>query len=52
MTVNAFDDVVTIEQIEPHTDRLMRITLSPAQVADLAAALDLPEGAYEIRRKR
>ncbi|QFU07366.1 hypothetical protein PARPLA_01111 [Rhodobacteraceae bacterium THAF1] len=52
ITINAFDDCVTVEQVDPHTDRLMRITLSPAQVSDLAAALDLPEGAYEIRGKR
>ena len=52
VTINAFDDCVTIEQVDPQTDRLIRITLSHAQVADLAAALDLPEGAYELKRKR
>ena len=51
VVINAFDDCVTIEQVDPQTDRVMRITLSPAQVSDLAAALDLPEGAYELRTK-
>ena len=52
VTINAFDDCVTIEQVDPRTDAVVRITLSPDQVADLAAALDLPEGAYEQRRAR
>lgn len=45
--VNAFDDCVTLEQYEPTTDRVMRVTLSLSQLADLAAALDLPEGVYQ-----
>ena len=47
--VNAFEDCVTIEQLEPTTDRLQRITLSPAQLRDLSAALNLPEGVYRLR---
>jgi hypothetical protein len=50
VTVNAFEDCVTLEQLEPHSDRLQRITLSHAQIRDLAAALDLPEGVYNLRR--
>jgi hypothetical protein len=46
VTVNAFDDCVTVEQADPQTGEVVRITLSLAQVADLAAALDLPEGIY------
>ncbi len=54
VTINAFDDCVTLEQIEHNLDedeepRVVRITLSLAQVHDLAAALNLPEGIY--RRK-
>ncbi len=49
VTINAFDDCVTLEQLEPQTDRVQRVTLSLAQVADLAAALDLPEGIYQRR---
>ena len=50
VTVNAFEDCVTLEQLDPQTDRVVTITLSPLQLSDLAAALDLPEGAYKIRR--
>ena len=50
VTINAFDDCVTVEQVDPRTERTQSITLSFAQVADLAAALDLPEGAYSLKR--
>lgn len=49
IVINAFDDCVTLEQLDPRTDRVAKITLSMAQVRDLAAALDLPEGIYEMR---
>lgn len=49
VTLNAFDDCVTVEQYDPRTDQTAKITLSLAQVRDLAAALDLPEGAYQLR---
>lgn len=45
VTVTAFEDCVTFEQLG-HEDRVQKITLSLAQVADLMAALDLPEGVY------
>jgi len=46
--INAFEDCVTLEQHEPVTDTLMRVTLSMSQLRDLAAALELPEGAYKL----
>jgi hypothetical protein len=46
ITLNAFEDCVTLEQLDPVTDRLNRVSLSMAQVRDLIAALNLPEGAY------
>ncbi len=49
VTVHAFEDCITVEQLDPRTDRVMKVTLSPAQIRDLAAALDLPEGAYKLR---
>lgn len=49
ITINAFEDCITVEQLEPQTDRLQRVTLSLAQVADLVAALDLPEGFYQLK---
>lgn len=48
--LNAFEDCVTISQVDPISDEVVTVTLSLAQVADLAAALNLPEGIY--RRKR
>jgi hypothetical protein len=47
--INAFDDCVTIEQHDSRTDRTARITLSLSQLQDLGAALDLPEGVYQLR---
>lgn len=49
ITVSAFEDCVTIEQLDPRTDQVMKITLSFAQLRDLEAALDLPEGVYRLR---
>lgn len=51
VTINAFEDCVTLEQYDPRADRVDKITLSLAQVRDLTAALDLPEGVYRLRRK-
>lgn len=48
VTVNAFEDCVTLEQLDPRTEQVVRITLSLAQARDLAAALDLPEGIYQV----
>ena len=50
VTIHAFEDCVTLEQLDPQTDRVMKITLSPAQLRDLGAALNLPEGVYRMRR--
>ncbi len=49
VTVTAFEDCVVIEQIDPLDESVQTITLSLSQVADLTAALNLPEGVY--RRK-
>ncbi|MFV0359913.1 hypothetical protein [Tropicimonas sp.] len=49
VTINAFEECITIEQLEPQTDRVQRITLSMTQLRDLRAALNLPEGVYRIR---
>jgi hypothetical protein len=46
VTVTAFDDCVTVEQYDVRTDTVQKITLSLSQVADLTAALNLPEGVY------
>lgn len=49
VTINAFEDCVTIEQLDARTDRVQKITLSPGQLRDLTAALNLPEGIYRLR---
>lgn len=51
ITISAFDDCITLEQLHPITEEPMIITLSMAQLRDLAAALDLPEGSYRLERK-
>ncbi|MGA0540106.1 hypothetical protein [Neotabrizicola sp. VNH66] len=49
--ITAFEDCITVEQTDPETDETVRLTLSTAQLADLAAALNLPEGSYRVTRK-
>jgi hypothetical protein len=49
VTIHAFEDCVTLEQLDPRTEDVVRITLSMSQLADLGAALDLPEGVYRLR---
>ncbi len=49
VVINNFAECVTLEQLDPRTEQVQKITLSPEQVRDLAAALDLPEGVYQIR---
>jgi len=51
VTINGFDDCVTLEQYDPRSDSVQKITLSITQLRDLAAALDLPEGVYRLRRR-
>jgi len=49
VAINSFAECVTIEQFDSRTDRVHKVTLSPEQLQDLAAALDLPEGVYKLR---
>ena len=50
IVINAFEDCVTLEQLNPLDEKLQKITLSMTQLRDLAAALDLPEGIYRLKR--
>ncbi|MFD1342128.1 hypothetical protein [Litorisediminicola beolgyonensis] len=45
--VNTFEECITVEQYDPRTDRVNKITLSISQMRDLAAAIQLPEGVYQ-----
>ena len=47
--VQTFEDCVTVEQFDPREEMAMKLTLSLAQVRDLAAALNLPEGVYRLK---
>ena len=49
VTLNAFEDCVTLTQFDPRLDKVITITLSLTQVRDLAAALNLPEGVYRLK---
>ena len=51
VTINSFAECVTLEQLDPRTETVQKITLSPEQLRDLAAALDLPEGVYQLRKE-
>jgi len=51
VTIQVFDDCITVEQMDPHLDRLQKLTLSIAQAKDLAAALNLPEGVYRLKKE-
>lgn len=48
VVINAFSECVTVEQYDARLDNVQKITLSMAQLRDLAAALDLPEGSYTL----
>lgn len=52
ITVHAFEAEITFEQWDPRTDQIHKITLSPMQLRDLTAALNLPEGIYRTIPKK
>lgn len=51
ITISAFEACVTVEQYDERTDHVHKITLSLAQLRDLQASLDLPEGSYKFREE-
>lgn len=44
--VHTFAECVTVEQYDPRTDKVQKITLSMTQMRDLATAINMPEGVY------
>lgn len=46
VVVSGFEECVTVEQYDPRTDSVQKITLSMTQMRDLVAAISLPEGVY------
>lgn len=51
VSVNVFEDCVTLEQLDVPRDTVIQVSLSLVQVRDLIAALDLPEGVYRVAQK-
>ncbi|MGI3168654.1 hypothetical protein ACRARG_05850 [Pseudooceanicola sp. C21-150M6] len=52
VVINAFAECVTVEQYDLREDAVHKITLSMAQLRDLAAALNLPEGSYSLAKSK
>ena len=46
--IQAFEDCYTVEQYDPHSKTMQKITFSHTQLRELASALDLPEGSYRF----
>ncbi|TMM51633.1 hypothetical protein [Sulfitobacter sabulilitoris] len=51
VSVHATESAVLINQYDPRTDSVLTIRLSPEQLSDLQAALNLPEGIYRTVRR-
>ena len=51
IVISAFEDCITVTQYDPDSGETALLTLSMAQLADLAAALNLPEGSYRLDRE-
>lgn len=50
VVLTAFEEVVQVEQYDPRSDSIQKISISMAQLRELAAALNLPERVYRIDR--
>lgn len=50
ITISSFEDCVVVEQLDEQTEQVQTITFSHAQLRELAAALNLPEGVYRLKQ--
>ncbi|MEM9795011.1 MAG: hypothetical protein AAF919_00880 [Pseudomonadota bacterium] len=46
VVVSAFEECITLTQLDPRSAEPVQITLTMGQVQDLVTALNLPEGVY------
>lgn len=46
VVVSSFEECITVEQYDPVSDKMQKVTLSIAQMRDLVASVTLPEGVY------
>ncbi|WP_299813746.1 hypothetical protein [uncultured Jannaschia sp.] len=46
VVVSAFEECVTLTQLDPRSGEPVRVTLTNGQLRDLVTALNLPEGVY------
>ncbi|MGB3147103.1 MAG: hypothetical protein WBA91_05020 [Paracoccaceae bacterium] len=51
VTIQGFEECVTVEQFDARRNEVVKIILSMSQVRELAAALNLPEGVYRLTPK-
>lgn len=51
VTVHATESAVLFNQYDPRTDTTVTVRLSPEQLRDLVAAINLPEGIYRTVRR-
>lgn len=51
ITIQSFEDCVVVEQLDEASDTVMRVVFSHAQLRELAAALNLPEGIYRLAQQ-
>ncbi|MCF2872444.1 hypothetical protein L0664_15320 [Octadecabacter sp. G9-8] len=50
VVISAFEDCVTLTQIDTRTDMPVSVTMSMSQLRDLQMALNLPEGSYRLKK--
>ncbi|SNT71899.1 hypothetical protein [Paracoccus seriniphilus] len=48
IVILSFDDRVVLEQMDPKTDQVSRISFTMHQLTELRLALNLPEGNYRL----